>query len=86
MKEKTVCKTEMHPSGLMRAPSLDELPHEVAALIRDDSASHWLRGSLFEAVSKRDPLDALHDAQALTTALETWARHVFKLHGMELSI
>ena len=80
-------KTKMlHPIGLPRALGLDDLPHEVAALIRDDSASHWLRGSLFEAVSKRDPLDALHDAQALTTALETWTRHVFKLHGMELPV
>lgn len=80
-------KTEMlHPSGLPRAPGLDDLPHEVAALIRDESASHWLRGSLYEAVAKRDPLDALHDAQALATALETWTRHVFKLHGMELPV
>lgn len=76
----------MHPSGLPRAPGLDDLPHEVAALIRDESASHWLRGSLFEAVAKRDPLDALHDAQALATALETWARHVFRLHGVDMPI
>lgn len=75
-----------HPAGFDRPPTLDELPHEVAAVINDGAASHWLRGSLFDAVSQRDPLDALHDAQALTTALETWARHVFRLHGMDMPI
>lgn len=75
-----------HPAGLPRAPLLDELPHDVAAVIRDGSASDWLRSTLFDAIAKRDPLDALHDAQALTTSLQSWAQHVFRLHGVELPI
>lgn len=75
-----------HPAGLDRLPTLSDLPHEVAAVINDGAASHWLRGELAWAVTNRDPLDALHDAQALATALETWTRHVFKLHGVEMPI
>lgn len=75
-----------HPSGLERTPTLDDLPHDLAALMRDGSASSWLRCNLFESIVQRDPLDALHDAQALTTALQSWAQHVFKLHGVEMPI
>jgi hypothetical protein len=77
---------ELHPSGLERAPQIEDLPHDVAEVIQDESASTWLRANLFNAVAKRDPLDALHDAQALATALQSWAQHVFRLHGMELPI
>lgn len=72
--------------ALSRAPTVDELPADVLAIACDDDASHWLRCNLFEAIARRDPLDALNDAQALATALESWARHVFRINGLELPV
>lgn len=69
-----------------RVPTLDDLPADVLALMNDDSASHWLRCNLFELIARRDPLDSYADAQALAQALESWARHVFQLHGLEFPL
>ena len=69
-----------------RVPTVGDLPADVLAVMTDDSASHWLRCNLFELIARRDPLDALNDAQALATALESWARHVFRVNGLELPV
>lgn len=85
-KGKTVCDLKKAEALAVKAPNVDDLPSEVLAVVGDDSASHWLRCNLFEAIARRDPLDALNDAQALTTALEAWAKHVFRVHGLELPV
>lgn len=66
--------------------TMADLPAAVLALVHDDATSHWLRVNLWDAIALRDPLDALADAQALAQALEEWAAHVFRRHGLELPI
>ena len=68
------------------ADPADDLPAEVLAVVHDDATSHWLRVNLWDAIARRDPLDALADAQALATALEAWTRHVFRRHGLDMPI
>ena len=69
-----------------RVPTVGDLPADVLAVMTDDSASHWLRSNLFELIARRDPLDSYADAQALAQALESWARHVYRLHGLEFPV
>lgn len=68
------------------AGAADDLPAEVLAVVHADETSHWLRVNLWDAIARRDPLDALADAQALTTALEAWTKHVFRQHGLDVPI
>lgn len=68
----------------VKAPNVDELPAEVLEIAMDEGASNWLRGALFDAIAQRDPLDALHDAEALAGALKSWVKHVFRVHGVEM--
>lgn len=67
-------------------PNVTDVPGDVLALVNDDATSHWLRVNLFELICRRDPLDALNDAQALAVAMESWAKSVFRAAGHDLPI
>ena len=51
----------------------------VEEVMRDESASDWLKGALTTAL-ERDPVDALSDAFLLAAALEERLRTVLALH------
>lgn len=51
----------------------------VEGVMRDESASEWLKGALRTAL-KRDPVDALNDAFLLAAALEERLRTVLAVH------
>lgn len=42
--------------------------HEILKVLSDPSTTHWTRHALTEAM-KRDPIDALHDAQLIARLL-----------------
>jgi regulator of sirC expression with transglutaminase-like and TPR domain len=60
----------------MNETSIDPTVEEV---MRDESASEWLKGALSTAL-ERDPVDALNDAFLLAAALEERLRTVLALH------
>ena len=45
------------------------LTHEIAAVLRDPATSYWLREAV-QAANRRDPLDALRDAEMLVEMLQ----------------
>jgi hypothetical protein len=63
----------------MSAGALEPMVEEV---MRDESASDWLKGALSAALD-RDPLDALNDALVLAAALEERVRTVLALTEAE---
>ena len=54
----------------------------VEEVMRDQSASHWLKAALRAALD-RDPVDALNDALVLAAALEERVRTVLALNEAE---
>ena len=60
------------------------IPAEVIDLVRDPATSHWLRSNVVHLIKHRDPLDALHDAEELVSAMTSWTRSVFRASGVEM--
>lgn len=60
------------------------MPPDVFDLVCDPATSHWLRANVIHLITQRDPLDALHDAEELVSAMTSWTRSVFRASGVEM--
>ena len=62
-----MCRDSSHPGmSCLSSPFESEL----ARILRDPAASHWLKNAL-QAAARRDPVDALADAECLVRLLES---------------
>lgn len=70
-------KPDIH--ALFGAANLLAIDARIASIVLDPTTSHWLRQALGDAV-KRDPVDALNDAEVLLELLELRCNAVLLTH------